>query len=120
MHDWLYTYIYKDMYEIVIPKNRHAAKATVFFVSAVAHDYILWMAFDFFMPVLFILFFCIGYPMSYIDIKYRLLGNSLFIYTFAVGINIIVSCYVMEHFARFNKGVESRTWSDFFTLHSFS
>ncbi|GAB1860879.1 Sterol O-acyltransferase 2 [Camponotus japonicus] len=39
IYDWLYTYLYKDMYEVVVPRNKPLAIFTVFFVSAVCHEY---------------------------------------------------------------------------------
>lgn len=50
--DWLYTYIYKDVYELVFP-SKSLAKLTVFVISALVHEWILYSALGFFFPVLF-------------------------------------------------------------------
>lgn len=50
--DWLYSYIYKDMYECIF-QNRSLAKLTVFIISAVVHEWILYSVLGFFFPVLF-------------------------------------------------------------------
>uniref|UniRef100_A0A0C9Q2R5 O-acyltransferase n=1 Tax=Fopius arisanus TaxID=64838 RepID=A0A0C9Q2R5_9HYME len=49
IHDWLYTYIYKDFYEIVFPRKKGLAMFSVFFVSALFHEYILSIGFRLFL-----------------------------------------------------------------------
>jgi sterol O-acyltransferase len=56
VHDWLYTYIYKDLNEILLPGKRLGPTLVVFIVSAVFHEYILAFTFGFFYPVLFLAF----------------------------------------------------------------
>ena len=56
VHDWLYNYIYKDMSEILQPGKRWVSTLTVFFVSAVFHEYILALTFRYFYPMLFVAF----------------------------------------------------------------
>lgn len=51
--DWLYTYVYKDVYQLVIP-NKSVAKLTVFLISAVVHELLLSCILNFFLPVLLI------------------------------------------------------------------
>lgn len=51
--DWLYAYIYKDMYEFVFP-SKSLAKITVFIISAVVHEWALYSILGFFFPVLFL------------------------------------------------------------------
>lgn len=50
--DWLYTYIYKDVYELIVP-NKLVAKYLVFLISAIVHEWILYSIFRFLFPVLF-------------------------------------------------------------------
>lgn len=50
--DWLYTYIYKEIYESLIP-SKSVAKFSVFIISAVVHEWIIYNVFQFFFPVIF-------------------------------------------------------------------
>ncbi|XP_018307117.1 LOW QUALITY PROTEIN: sterol O-acyltransferase 1-like [Mycetomoellerius zeteki] len=97
VHDWLYTYIYKDMYKIVVPHNRVLSATTVFFISAIVHEYILGFAFGFFYPVIFILFITVGFPMFFI----RKIVSNLFMWlTWGLGTGIIFSLHAIELYAR--------------------
>ncbi|XP_067126446.1 sterol O-acyltransferase 1-like, partial [Centruroides vittatus] len=58
IHDWLYTYVYRDTY--LVTRNKLFALFTVFFVSAVVHEYILTSILHFFYPVLLFLFGIFG------------------------------------------------------------
>ncbi|XP_039312308.1 sterol O-acyltransferase 1 isoform X2 [Solenopsis invicta] len=50
VHDWLYTYIYKDVYDIMA-RNRTLAATVVFLTSAIIHEYIIAFPFGFFYPI---------------------------------------------------------------------
>jgi sterol O-acyltransferase len=56
VHDWLYTYIYRDVSEILIPGKRFFKALVVFIISAIFHEYVLAFAFRFFYPMLFVAF----------------------------------------------------------------
>ncbi|KAF5291125.1 hypothetical protein FQA39_LY14367 [Lamprigera yunnana] len=114
VHDWLYTYVYKDMCEIVMPKNKFLPKVMVFFISAVFHEYILGFGFKFFLPVLFILFFGLGVGMYFLKPSNKSLGNAYVWYSLAVGTGICVSAYAMEVFFRFNCPIEEKTFITYF------
>jgi sterol O-acyltransferase len=60
VHDWLYTYIYKDFSETLMPNNRIMPKLMVFAVSALFHEYVLTFAFRYFYPVLLLMFGGVG------------------------------------------------------------
>lgn len=49
VHDWLHTYIYKDVYAKF--HSRSIAPFVVFLISAIFHEYILAFAFRFFYPI---------------------------------------------------------------------
>ena len=69
MHDWLYAYIYKDSLLIFGDNNKAVASILVFILSAIAHEYILILAFGFFFPLLFCMFGGIGCEyQSYVSI----------------------------------------------------
>ncbi len=56
VHDWLYEYIYRDLYQIFGSKYKTLAQFGVILISAVVHEYILSFTFGFFFPVLLFLF----------------------------------------------------------------
>lgn len=112
--DWLYTYIYKDMYEIVVPRNKLAAKMAVFVVSAVVHEYVLTYMFGFFFPFLFILFLFGGAGLSYATVPKNNLLNILFWYGLSVGTGMLVSMYSFEFMARANNPTLNPSFADFF------
>ncbi|XP_066595534.1 sterol O-acyltransferase 1 isoform X2 [Prorops nasuta] len=93
VHDWLYTYIYKDMYESVTNHNKIVSTCAVFFASAVFHEYILTVAFRFFFPVLLVMF-----------------GGA--------GSGILLSLYSMEYYARINCPPHKDSITDFFLPRS--
>lgn len=56
--DWLYTYIYIDVYELIFP-SKPLAKLSVFVISAIVHEWILYSVLGFFFPALFVqMIFC--------------------------------------------------------------
>ncbi|XP_011067343.1 PREDICTED: sterol O-acyltransferase 2-like, partial [Acromyrmex echinatior] len=116
VHDWLYTYIYKDMYEIV-PYNRVLSATIVFFISAIVHEYILAFAFGFFYPVIFILFITIGFPMFFI----RKTFSNLFMWlSWSLGTGIIFSLHAIELYARQNCPPYPNYYLDLFIPRSWS
>ncbi|XP_039312513.1 sterol O-acyltransferase 1 isoform X2 [Solenopsis invicta] len=99
VHDWLYTYIYKDVYDIMA-RNRTLAATAVFLTSAIIHEYIIAFPFGFFYPVMFILFAGIGFPMFFVR-KY--VTNNVFMWlSWSLGNGITFSLYSMELYARYN------------------
>ncbi|KAL0119828.1 hypothetical protein PUN28_007927 [Cardiocondyla obscurior] len=118
VHDWLYTYIYKDMYEIVVPQNRMVSALTVFFVSAAFHEYILSFSFRFFYPVMFILFGVIGVPLFFV--RKMITSNVFMWFTWSVGNGIIFNLYCMEYYARIHCPPHSNYYLDLFIPRSWS
>ncbi|XP_020295803.1 sterol O-acyltransferase 1 isoform X2 [Pseudomyrmex gracilis] len=101
VHDWLYTYIYKDMYEHVTPRNKTLAAFAVFFISAIVHEYILAFMFRFFYPVMFVMFGGLGYSLTFVG-KVTAAGNVFMWLSFCLGNGIMFSFYAMEYYARIN------------------
>ncbi|XP_077869926.1 sterol O-acyltransferase 2-like [Saccoglossus kowalevskii] len=60
VHDWLYTYIYKDSINVLGFKKRGPGMLSTFLISAVAHEYVLILTFRFFYPALFLMFAGVG------------------------------------------------------------
>jgi len=101
VHDWLYTYIYKDMVKIL--KNRQVATVTVFLLSAIVHEYVLMFAFRFFYPMLLFVFGVFG--LSFVFLKPKKHGNvsqvwNVFMWiTLIVGNGLLMCLYSQEWFA---------------------
>lgn len=102
VHDWLYTYIYKDFYETVTPKNKTMAKMMVFLISAIVHEYILSLCMRMFFPVLFLEFFGIGVLLYFVSNSGGPILTILFTYGYALGMSISISFYTMEYCVRDN------------------
>ena len=56
VHDWLYLYVYKDLYEYVTGRNKLISQLLVFSLSAIFHEFILGFTFKFCYPILFVMF----------------------------------------------------------------
>ncbi|XP_011063447.1 PREDICTED: sterol O-acyltransferase 1-like [Acromyrmex echinatior] len=115
VHDWLYTYIYKDMYEIVVPRNRTLSASAVFFISAIFHEYILAFGFGFFYPMLFIFFTAIGFPMFFIK-----LNSVVMWYSWSFGNGILFNLYAIEFYARCNCPPHPNYYLDLFIPRSWN
>ncbi|KAF5274135.1 hypothetical protein FQR65_LT04533 [Abscondita terminalis] len=120
VHDWLYTYVYKDMYESVVPNNKLVAKLTTFFVSAVFHEYILGFSFRFFLPILFVMFFGFGVVLYFVAPNIKWLGNAFMWYGLALGMGIGVSFYAMEFYIRINCPIEDVSTATYFIPRLFT
>lgn len=99
VHDWLYTYIYKDMYEILTPRNKTLSVCMVFAISSIIHEYILSFSIRFFYPVLLLLFGVVGLTVVFV---LKSAGNVFLWFSLSVGNGVLVSLYCMEYFARIN------------------
>ncbi|KAJ3656573.1 hypothetical protein Zmor_015642 [Zophobas morio] len=102
VHEWLYMFIFRDVYEKFVLKNETAAKFTVFVVSAVVHEWVLFNIFRFFLPVHLVLFLLTGAVfavMNLLDVRW---GNLLVLYSLALGFCIQVHLFTIEFFARLN------------------
>lgn len=112
VHDWLYVYIYKDFYENVFVGNKLASKLTVFFISAVFHEYIISFTLRFFLPILFCQFFILGVLLTFIN-KETSAGNIFLWFSLELGFGIFLSLYSIELNARANCQLEN-TFSNYF------
>lgn len=99
VHDWLYAYIYKDMYEIVTRQNKMLSMVTVFTISAIFHEYILSFTFRFFYPVMLSLFGGVG---MFILFVLKSNTNIFFWFSLLLGNGIMTGLYCMEYYARVN------------------
>ncbi|XP_059470390.1 sterol O-acyltransferase 1 isoform X2 [Neocloeon triangulifer] len=111
VHDWLYTYIYKDFSEIVCPDDRITPKLMVFAVSAVFHEYILTFTFRYFYPVMLFMFGGAGVALTFVQRKGA--GGNVFMWlSLCMGTGLFLSLYSMEWYARINCPQELSYWVD--------
>ncbi|CAH0554712.1 unnamed protein product [Brassicogethes aeneus] len=112
--DWLYTYIYKDIYELVIP-NKIFGKFMVFVVSCIVHEWIMCYSFGFFFPVLSFFFLMFGMPLSFLNPGKSDTLNTLFLFgLFLGGGGLTMGLYIFESMARQNDPIENPPYQDFF------
>lgn len=109
VHDWLYTYILKDCYEYVWPKNKLFARSMVFLLSAMFHEYILSLTIRSFLPILFVQFFFMSFIFWMFNQKNGTLGNLFTLYTIGFGLTLQIYFYTMETLARENCPLEENT-----------
>ena len=115
VHDWLYTYIYKDVYEHVFSRCRPLATILVFTISAIFHEYILAFAFRFFYPVMFVQFEFAGLLLMFLTKKqHKDFGNILMWLALCLGNGLHLSLYNMEYYARVNCPISNHTVIDYF------
>ncbi|CAH1789986.1 unnamed protein product, partial [Owenia fusiformis] len=112
VHDWLYTYIYKDFFAIFGARSSVSnvgAKASVFLLSAIFHEYILTVSFRFFYPVLFVLFAGAGFLIMFLRGRSR--GWNVFMWVgLFMGTGILMCLYSMEWYARQDCPIDTESW----------
>ncbi|EFX89584.1 hypothetical protein DAPPUDRAFT_40502 [Daphnia pulex] len=99
VHDWLYTYVYKDVYELFGRRNRLIPTLVVFLISSIVHEYIISFTFHCFYPVLLLMF---GVLFSFVTNVDPRLGNIFMWLTLFIGTGLCMSLYSMEWYARIN------------------
>ncbi|XP_076461098.1 sterol O-acyltransferase 1-like isoform X2 [Babylonia areolata] len=101
VHDWLYCYIYKDVYWLLGSKSRAGSMAMVFLISAVFHEYVLVVTFRFFYPVLFVMFAGAGFGFIFLTDKGSSRSWNVFMWVMLFTGNGLLMClYSMEWYAR--------------------
>lgn len=121
VHDWLYTYIYKDSVEHVFKNCRPLATILVFTVSAIFHEIVLGFAFRFFYPVMFVQFEFMGLLLMFLTRNLsKDVGNILLWLMLCVGNGIQMSLYNMEFYARKNCPVSGDSFTDYIVPVSWS
>lgn len=103
VHDWLYLYVYKDLYEVVFKQKRFICQLLVFSLSAMFHEYILGFTFRFCYPILFLEFQGAGVFLFFLTRKdLKTFGNCFMWMSLAIGMGLLLSLYHMEYYARKN------------------
>ena len=116
VHDWLYTYVYKDVYELCGRRSRVIPMMVVFFISSLFHEYIITFTFRCFYPILLLMFGGFGC---------KLLGNRstatrfLFLYCFLILFHYFFFCYRIPVVFAFFTNVERRLGNIFMWLTLF-
>lgn len=121
VHDWLYTYIYKDSVEHVFKNCRMLSTVLVFTISAVFHEVVLAFAFRFFYPVMFVQFEFMGLLLMFLTRNLsKDTGNILLWLLLCIGNGIQLSLYNMEYYARRNCPVSGDSLVDYMIPVSWS
>lgn len=105
VHDWLYSYIYRDVqiYMGHSKISRFVATINVFVISAIAHEYILAFTLRFFYPVLFIQFAGCGTIVHFIMGRNNSKGMNVFMWWANIsGFGVQLALYTAEWYARRN------------------
>jgi sterol O-acyltransferase len=109
VHDWLYYYIYLDLYRLSpkLPKMRFIAQLSTFVISAIIHELIIYYSIGFFYPILFILFAGPGNNEINLGILFVQVSslrtnsiNLIFWLEMYIGTAIMFTLYLVECFAR--------------------
>ncbi|CAB3376613.1 Hypothetical predicted protein [Cloeon dipterum] len=119
VHDWLYTYVYKDFSENVMPNDRVMPKLMVFAISALFHEYILTFTFRYFYPVMLFMFGGAGVALTFVQRKGA--GGNIFMWlSLCMGTGLFLSLYTMEWYARINCPKELGYWADLIVPRSWT
>ncbi|XP_055948165.1 sterol O-acyltransferase 1-like isoform X2 [Argiope bruennichi] len=112
VHDWLYFYIYCDIYAIL--KSRTVAMVSVFMLSAIVHEYIVAVSLRFIFPPLFTLFYIAG--IIFIFMTRRRTSNfwNFFLwFTLLLGYGLLLVFYSLEMSTRINCPRILDSWLDY-------
>lgn len=113
VHDWLYTYVYKDVCKVVGTRNRPAAMACVFIFSAIFHEYVLVLCFSFLYPVLLVMFAGAGFGFIFLTDKGKARSWNVFLWVaLFTGTGVLMCLYSMEWYARINCPVNTENILD--------
>lgn len=115
VHDWLYKYIYKEMYEKIVPGKRLLSIITVFFISGIIHEYVLFHVCRFYHPTYLFLY---SIMCCFTLLKRYFNSNIIFWIQLCLCQSILFSMHVIEYHARFNCAPYSNYYADLFLPRS--
>ncbi|CAF1226940.1 unnamed protein product [Rotaria sp. Silwood1] len=101
LHDWFYTYVYKEIYVLTGQKNRSIPAICVVLLSAIFHEYVLVFSLGFFYPVMFLLFGVVGLAFQlFLPRQKGAMYNILIWLLLLIGVSLQSCLYFMETYAR--------------------
>lgn len=102
VHDWLYYYVYLDLYRFIpsLGKCKGVAQFLTFIISAIIHEAIIYYAIGFFYPILFLLFAGPGILFMQMTYIRKSSINLIFWLEMYIGMAIMMTLYLVECFAR--------------------
>lgn len=116
VHDWLYNYVYKDMYENITKHRRGLSQFTVFMVSALFHELGMAVSLRFFYPVMFLEFGIFGFALM--SLTRTGLPNSIMLLGWLWGHSMMWNLYGIEIYARHHCAPHENPLTDFFLPRS--
>lgn len=120
VYDWLYSYIYRDMYTL-LSQSRVGAMLVVFMISAIIHEYILAICFKFVFPLLFFLFSSFGVILVFITRRRTSSFWNVFLWvSMFQGWGLLTVFYSLEWYARINCARTLDSWLDYVIPRSFT
>ncbi|GIY64224.1 sterol O-acyltransferase 1 [Caerostris darwini] len=119
VYDWLYSYIYRDMY-VMLGRSRTGAMLVVFMISAIIHEYILALCFKFVFPLLFIMFSTFGVILVFITRRRTSSFWNVFLWgSMFQGWGLLTVFYSLEWYARINCPRTLNNYLDYVVPRSF-
>jgi len=106
VHDWLYAYVYKDLLCLLGgEKSRGFAAISVFWISAIIHEYVIAVMFRFCYPLLLFMFGGVGLAFFFVKPKKGTnhpLWNIYLWVSLTMGSGILMTLYSVEWYASRN------------------
>ncbi|KAM8976309.1 sterol O-acyltransferase 2 isoform 2-T2 [Pelodytes ibericus] len=122
VHDWLYQYVYRDLLWLCNRRFRVVAMLAVFFMSAIAHEYVLTLSLGFFYPVMFCLFAILGVLFNFMmndNLKSPVWNVMVWTFLF-IGQGIQLCLYCQEWYAQIHCPLTEKTFWALVTPRSWS
>lgn len=111
VHDWLYTYVYKEVYALTGGKNRILPAICVVLLSATFHEYVMIFALGFFYPVMFLLFGVVGMVFLFLLPRNKGVAYNVLVWVLLlVGLGLQSCIYFMEAYARKSCPANDTLW----------
>ncbi|KAI1728368.1 MBOAT, membrane-bound o-acyltransferase family domain-containing protein [Ditylenchus destructor] len=99
VHDWLYTYVYRDIALLIGSRNGlNVAQIMVFFFSAAFHEYWFGVSLRLFYPVMFTLYFVLGGIFFFVSrlIREPYIWNIAMWFNLLIGTGMFFAAYAPE------------------------
>lgn len=120
MYNWLFTYVYTDIYENVC-QSKEVAKVMVVLISAVIHEIMLSCSMRMFFPFLFLAFFTSGTIATWCNVKNKNVSHIISKFMFCWGSGFLLTAYSIEYSARhYLPSANSNRFSDYIFPRSIS